>query len=511
MLVVPAVIMVEGVHHGSGGPVYHNPAVFSQYAHLWNGVPIPIDHPRAADGTPISANAPGLQYQMVGTVENAHYDSEDQKLKAEMWLDMLNLMTTSPDAYQMVMNGQPLQLSHGGRDVVTREPGDWQGERYTGFVSTYAPDHVALLPGMEGACNFDDGCGIRTNSRGGENSMSEVITLSKRIVENATPWRVNNIVTQITVNATGFIDIANNLQRVLDGMDNYPQIHYLEELYESHLIYRVNNYDTKETQYFRQAYTVNSENAVSLEGDPVRVYKEVSYLDAPTTNKSEIETNKVEDKEEDTEDKTELQNNSEEVPVMANCSCEKADALIKLNIGYTEADKERIEQMPEDFVDRLIANAESLKTNEEEDDDSSTQEDSQEDQQTQQTADEDSDEDMSVNEAIKVITDKVGPEGIVKLLPEDVQASITYNRRKAEEAKKKLVIYLDDKTKQTVYDKKQLEAMSIEDLEKTAKLVGYSGEEEKNDYSPLGNVISNKAEESGGDSDFLFPGKKLDS
>jgi len=111
MIVVPAVIMVEGVHHGSGGPIYHNPEIFSQYASLWNGVPIPIDHPRDADGIPISANSPGLSSMMVGTVYNAHYDSSERKLKAEMWLDLLNVMSISPDAYAIVMNGDPRILA----------------------------------------------------------------------------------------------------------------------------------------------------------------------------------------------------------------------------------------------------------------------------------------------------------------------------------------------------------------------------------------------------------------
>ena len=503
MIVVPAVIMVEGVHHGSGGPIYHNPEIFSQYASLWNGVPIPIDHPRDADGIPISANSPGLSSMMVGTVYNAHYDSSERKLKAEMWLDLLNVMSISPDAYAIVMNGDPLDLSHGGLDVVTPAEGDWNGERYVGYVSSYSPDHVALLPNAQGACNFDDGCGIRTNSRGGENNMSEVLTLSKAIVEKGSPWKVQHIMNQIVVNTVGLLEVANSLQRQLDGMDDYPLIHYLEELYDSTFIYRVNNYDTKETQYFRQNYSVNSENAVELKGDAVRVYKEVSYLDAPVTNRSEI-TNDGDDQEEEVQT-----NSTQEVDVMP-CSCEKADKLISLNVGFAESDKSQIEKMPEDFVDRLIANAEAtIQANEEDDSEGSG---GQEEQQAQGN-DEDGDDssDMSVNEAIKVLKERVSPEQFEKLLSQDTQDMIAYNRKINEERKKKLVVYLDDKTKQDVYSRDQLDKMSIQELDNVAKLVGYKQEEGTQDYSPLGNVPTVNVDESGGDETFLNPGKHLDS
>ena len=44
-LVVPVVMMVEGVHNGSQGPLFHSIAELGKFPESWNGIPVVIYHP----------------------------------------------------------------------------------------------------------------------------------------------------------------------------------------------------------------------------------------------------------------------------------------------------------------------------------------------------------------------------------------------------------------------------------------------------------------------------------
>ena len=50
-MVVPIVMMREGVHSGSQGPLYYPPDIFGNVPFTWNGVRVVIDHTYNEDGT----------------------------------------------------------------------------------------------------------------------------------------------------------------------------------------------------------------------------------------------------------------------------------------------------------------------------------------------------------------------------------------------------------------------------------------------------------------------------
>jgi len=162
-LVVPVVMMVEGVHNGSHGPLLHTISELGKFPEAWNGIPVCIGHPQE-NGTSISANSPDIiESQTVGRVYNTHV--EGTKLKAEAWLDEEKLKKLSPQAYEYIKQGRPLDVSVG---VFTEDDfveGDWNGERYTAVAKNHRPDHLALLPGGVGACSWADGCGVRANEK----------------------------------------------------------------------------------------------------------------------------------------------------------------------------------------------------------------------------------------------------------------------------------------------------------------------------------------------------------
>jgi hypothetical protein len=58
-LIAPVTMMIEGVHHGSHGPVLHLIDELGKFPEAWNGMPVVVDHPQM-DGVSVSANYPDI-------------------------------------------------------------------------------------------------------------------------------------------------------------------------------------------------------------------------------------------------------------------------------------------------------------------------------------------------------------------------------------------------------------------------------------------------------------------
>jgi hypothetical protein len=164
-IVVPVVMMVEGVHSGSMGPLLHTADELGKYPASWNGIPVVINHPIDDEGNNISANSPDIidSRVTVGRVYNAHM--VDTKLMAEVYLDEARLTEVSPQALSAIMNGEPLEVSIGVFTDEDSVSGTWHEEQYNAVAINHRPDHLALLPGGTGACSWEDGCGIRVNQK----------------------------------------------------------------------------------------------------------------------------------------------------------------------------------------------------------------------------------------------------------------------------------------------------------------------------------------------------------
>jgi hypothetical protein len=180
-LVAPVVMMVEGVHCGSHGCLLHTIEELGKFSDAWNGRPVIIYHPQK-DGKPISAGVPDVDlYDRVGTV----YDTkvEDTKLKAEVWLEENKLQEKSPEAYQYIKNGNPMDVSVGVFTDEEPKEGEWNGKKYVGIAHNHRFDHLALLPNMEGACSWADGCGIRANNKFSNNKRKGGDEMSVKVKE----------------------------------------------------------------------------------------------------------------------------------------------------------------------------------------------------------------------------------------------------------------------------------------------------------------------------------------
>lgn len=173
-IVVPVVMMVEGVHNGSAGAILHEAGELAKYPAAWNGIPVVVGHPED-NGTPISANIPDvLEQKIVGRVYNTRFEGNGKnRLVAEAWLDEERLAEISPAALQYIRQRKPIDVSVGVFSDDEPIRGRWKNEEFIGIARNYRPDHLALLPDRNGACGWEDGCGVRINKEGGVNTMNK--------------------------------------------------------------------------------------------------------------------------------------------------------------------------------------------------------------------------------------------------------------------------------------------------------------------------------------------------
>ncbi|MHA1809351.1 MAG: hypothetical protein ACTSYH_03460 [Candidatus Heimdallarchaeaceae archaeon] len=177
-LVVPVVMLVEGVHNG----LFYSAEELSKFPESWNGRPAPVLHPYTENGEPISANYPSIvESQKVGVLYNTHFDWEGKKLKSEVWIDLQKAEKVDKSILDHIYANKNLEVSTGLWTEKDGISGIWNGEKYTSSVFNFRPDHLALLPGLTGACSWKDGCGIRANENKKEGKENKSVKLDKNI------------------------------------------------------------------------------------------------------------------------------------------------------------------------------------------------------------------------------------------------------------------------------------------------------------------------------------------
>jgi hypothetical protein len=298
-IIVPVVMMVEGVHNGSAGPLLHKAEDLGRFPASWDGIPVMIDHPQI-DGMNVSANIPEILEMSVGRVFNTNMQGE--KLKAELWLDEQKLIAIAPEVADHIQKGKSLDVSVG---VFTEEEpvsgiyinaNTKEEEEYSAIARNHRPDHLAILPnGISGACGWKDGCGIRVNSENREHSsetikkesndmINDVIVSLKQIAEE-------NILASITDNRQGFQELMSKVSEKLCAKDSEDEYHILEEVYTDSVIYRKRG-RAEDSGFYHQSYQVNEDGIVEFVDSPTRVRRDVNYVQMNALKRTKFSTNK---------------------------------------------------------------------------------------------------------------------------------------------------------------------------------------------------------------------------
>jgi len=331
-LVVPVVMMVEGVHNGSQGPLLHTIEELGKFPESWNGRPVVIYHPEDEDGNPISANSPEVVDKItVGRVYNT--EVEGKKLKAEVWFDEDKLNAVSPQTLEAVNDTMEMEVSLGMFTENEMETGTYNDEEYVGIAHNHRPDHLAILPDQTGACSCADGCGLGANKK--DEDMKKVEEMVKSLSTKG--FSINVIGNQSEQGYQEKMQLVYCKLRTLETDGKYC---YLEEMYDDSLIYSQGGGGS--SKMYKQTYKIES-GKIEFVGEPIEVHKKVEYVvnSGLTRTKFNINNKNKEDKK---------------MPKNECPEClKKINAVIaNKESGFVETDREWLEVLSEAQLDKAI-------------------------------------------------------------------------------------------------------------------------------------------------------------
>ncbi len=355
-LVVPVVALVEGVLNR----LFYSGEEITRHPQSWNGIPVVIQHPVEA-GVEVSANTPAMLEQFeVGQLFNMDSIGTD-KLQGEAWIDIAKAEEIRPEILQEVHDN--LEVSTGLFADSDNKPGTFNGVDFIGTLSGYKPDHLALLPGGEGACNWQDGCGIRVNmaeERGGDKIMGkyrkivvENLQLSEEFFKTAGiegdkitslfTSQLESFLSNFKANELGHEDIRMQLQRMADAMDtpasdSQPVLHFVHEVFDNFVVIRQTS--ASGTKLFKVAFDISDDNVV-LSDNRVEVREQTDFVPASVGLGRQTTYNEV--------------NSKKEGSTMADKCCkEQIDALISNKAThFAEEDRVWLDKLPKEQIDKL--------------------------------------------------------------------------------------------------------------------------------------------------------------
>jgi len=440
-IIIPVVMMVEGVHHGNQGAIYHSIDELGKVPASWNGIPVVINHPEE-EGVAISANSPEIIDSItVGRVYNTIVD--DNKLKAEVWIDEDKLNTVCPKVLDNINDTKEVEVSLGMFTDNEESEGDWNGEKYVKIAKNHRPDHLAILPDEIGACSCADGCGLGANSK--IKNMAKLNDVEKTIKQlNSEGYSINQILSNSEQGYQEKMQMVNDTLRKLDkssSKDGVYVYNYLEEMFDDSLVYRSSSDGS--SKLYKQDYEIKN-GILTLTGTAKLVQKKVDYVNVNKDIQSSLKGDAgVEVSKTITKNK--------EVNKMSNeTKCprclEKINALIANEQSkFVETDREWLLTQDEGTLDKLAP---------------------------------------VVKEIEKIVEKTVE---VNKLSAED-QADLAWAKKMRKEKRDSIIKGIQDNTEKGTWDDATLSAMTEDVLERVLKSVK---KDVVVDYSVNANVQSN--------------------
>jgi len=434
-LVVPVVMMVEGVHNGSAGPVFHSAEELGKSTSAWEGMPVTIHHPEQ-DGNFVSVNADGIfESYAVGYVSDAVMKGD--RLTAKVYLDVQRLTAISPQTLLSVQQGKIMEVSVGVYTNDDEITGEWNGETYYRIAKDHIPDHLAILPGEVGACSVTDGCGLRVNNenKGGKENVMEV---NDKLLKDLTLKGYSaTLITQVE----GLQERLEKVRGSLYSKDSDSAEYYIEEVFDTYAVFRLHTrvkegdyWKTSNVQLLKQTYQINADGTVEWVGEPVKVVRNVEYI----------------------------QVNNKKEEMCEPCKERVNELIAHASTHFDETDREWLETLTEDKLDKLTPKKVEVNVTV-----------------------------PSLEDAVKMIqTNAKGLEDYLNVLPENVKAEVQVGLATFKEKKDALIASIQANTEKDTWSEDELNAMSIAVLQKLEKSVKRTVEP---DFS-LNRVINNNNE-----------------
>ena len=314
-LVVPAVMLVEGVFVGNQGPIYYSPTDYADSAPLWDHKPAVVYHPKDNEGNFISAgSALVMEAQRVGFILNTRSDG---RLLCEVWVDEEKAKKVDERIVTAILANEPMEVSTGMTADVVEEEGEHNGIKYVGRAVNFRPDHFALLPDKKGACSLKDGAGLLVMEDG-----------TDPVLVNEVNRRMQALITNQLSHENVREALRKSLRAILilNGSEYYP---WIAEVYQTFFIAEVDG------KLWKIGYSVSDDAVViGLNEKPVEVFRVTEYK---TVDGKFIGNELGED------------------------DVKKAEMVEKLiaNGGYEDSDKEMLNGFTEDKLGKLVSALES--------------------------------------------------------------------------------------------------------------------------------------------------------
>lgn len=243
-LVVPMVMLTEGVHAGTNGPLFYSEKELSKTPVVWNQKPIVVYHP-TMNGVSISACDPDvITAQKVGVIMNTTWDGKTKKLRAEAWLEKERANTVDIRVLQAVDAKSIMEVSTGLFTDNDFEEGTYNGKAYQYAAKNFRPDHLALLPDVKGACSIEDGAGLLQVNEASHGDLRQAIQMAVQVWDNENDPKPDDRMGMLSV--------------------------YVTDVYNTYFVYE------DDGKLFRMGYT-NTPKGVEVDGNPVEVVRVTEY------------------------------------------------------------------------------------------------------------------------------------------------------------------------------------------------------------------------------------------
>ena len=251
-LVVPCVMMTEGVHQGSKGPLLYPVEELSKTPIAWNAKPVVVYHPQLNGAAHTACDPVIFDRQKIGLLMNTRWDGG--RLLTECWLDEEKTKLVDDRVLAAIENGSMMEVSTGLFADEEQEEGDWHGKPYKAIARNYRPDHLAILPDLVGACSIADGAGLLRNAAAGDGA-SPVARLARHLVQ--------------VFNELSHSDIWNQLNKLIRG-SNANADAWVVEVWDGFFIFE------QAAKTYHQLYEVK-DGVVQLSGERQEAEKATRY------------------------------------------------------------------------------------------------------------------------------------------------------------------------------------------------------------------------------------------
>jgi hypothetical protein len=254
------VMLTEGVHEGSDGPLYYPEEELEKIPAVWNHKPVVVYHPEI-NGQGVSACDPDIiNNRKLGVILNTTYEKKTKRLKAEAWIETDRAEKVDERVLEAIKNNQMMELSTGLFVDVEESEGDWKDENFVGIARNFRPDHLALLPDKKGACSIKDGAGFLRNeeAKGNEKTVSYQFKLRKF---------------DLTKNEMSHASIERELYAQLHKRLSLPKDKYvwLADVFSNFFVYE------HENKLFQLGYTSSEKGVKITDNAPSEVKRHVEY------------------------------------------------------------------------------------------------------------------------------------------------------------------------------------------------------------------------------------------